>query len=57
MLVGFFVSFIYCPVEYAKIKKQTSGNMKKGSFMFLVEEMKKTQLKNIYQGLTATLVR
>ena len=57
MLVGFCVSFIVCPIEYAKIIRQTQSDMKRGSFLFMLEDIKKNGLKNIYRGLTPTILK
>lgn len=56
-IVGTFVSFVYCPVEYAKIQKQTLRHTKESSLTLLLKEMYNNKLKNIYKGFSATFLR
>lgn len=35
--VGFFVSFVYCPVEYTKITRQLNPDLQIGSFRLLMK--------------------
>lgn len=51
------VAFVYCPVEYAKIQKQTLTHTKQGSLQILLKQLYRNQLKNIYKGLSATILR
>lgn len=36
-IVGVIVSFVYCPIEYAKIISQTNPHIKHGSFRILAQ--------------------
>lgn len=56
-IVGIVVSFVYCPVEYAKIQKQTVTHTKEGSLNLLFKEIYRNKLKNIYKGIFPTMMR
>lgn len=55
-VVGLSVSTIYCPVEYAKIQKQTSSSTR-SSLSILFSEIYQNRLKNIYKGFATTVLR
>lgn len=55
--VGLTTSFIYCPVEYAKIQKQMKSSMSQGSLTLLFQEIYSNGLRNIFKGYSATLSR
>lgn len=56
-IVGSVVSFIYCPVEYTKIQRQLSSNVKSSSLGLLFRELRTNGIRNIYRGYLATLLR
>ena len=56
-LSGWVASNIYCPIEYAKIQKQLSGEMKQSSLGLLMREFYHNGVKNIYKGYWATAFR
>ena len=55
--MGWATSFIYCPIEYTKIQRQLSGNIKESSLALLFKEIGRNGVKNIYRGYWMTLVR
>lgn len=56
-VVGSVVSFIYCPVEYTKIQRQLSSNIKHSSLGLLFRELITNGIRNIYRGYWATFLR
>lgn len=56
-IVGLSVSFVYCPIEYSKIIRQTNPSIKEGSSQILLREIRQGHFGKIYQGLSATIMR
>ena len=56
-IAGAAVSFIYCPIEYAKIQKQLSPDRRHSSLGLLFQEIYRNGFSNIYRGVLTTIVR
>lgn len=55
--VGASVSLIYCPIEYTKILRQTGQVTNKGSLSLLFSEILSGNIRHVYRGFTAGLLR
>ena len=56
-LAGWSATFVYCPMEFAKIQKQLSSNMKRGSLELIYKTLKKEGLRSVYRGFWLTSLR